>query len=127
MENLFEIEYPRKKILAFVTQGGHVSGEIMKNIEFRMPKVIEQFKKRASDGLEIGDVLILQDCVFVVYKKHYNSKILKEKFEIILNKVAPELNEFSLKTTDEHLPEFKDLILNYLPDIEFRKTSKWDY
>ena len=125
MTNVFDIGLKRKHILAFITQGGHVSGELMKQIKFRSPTTITKLQEHITNGVEIGDVFVIGYYVFVVIKKHYNSRIKKEQFEIIMNDVAPRISHFSLKTTNDDYEDFKEIIENYLPDIEYCDTGEW--
>ena len=74
MSNVFVYD-KESKILAFITEKGHISGNIMKGIEFRMPRVITQLQNWIQDSRGFGDILVLDNVVFVVYRKHYNSKV----------------------------------------------------
>jgi hypothetical protein len=116
---------PLKKILAFTTQGGHVSGKLMKQIEFRSPEVIDKLKDKISQGNSIGDVIVIDTFIFVVYKKHYNTKMNRDKFEAVLKIAAPNINKYRTKITNEDWPDYQDLILQYIPSIEYRETSEW--
>ena len=124
MKNVFEYE-KNKHILAFTTQGGHVTGDLMKAIKFRSPDTIIKLQQEINKGVEIGDVFVIGHYVFIILKKHYNSKIKNEEFEIMMNKVAPRLSKYNLKTTNEDYPNLKETIKNYLPDIEYCDTSAW--
>ena len=124
MKNVFEYE-PKKHILAFTTQSGHVTGDLMKQIKFRSPDTIVKLQQRISNGAEIGDIFVIGCYVFVVLRKHYNSKIKNEDFEVLMNKITPELSEYTLKTTNEDYPKLREIIENYLPDIEYCDTSAW--
>lgn len=121
--NLFEIETPRKKVLAFITQGVHLSGDIMKAINFRNPRVIEKLKKN-KENYKTGDVIEIDNYIFVVYKKHFNSRIDEKDFENLLKNISF-ISPDELKTTNEHLSEFEDLIKYRLDGIEFRETVRW--
>lgn len=116
---------PLKKIVAFITQGAHVSGKIMKQIEFRDPDVIIELKNKIANNSNIGDVIAIGAYVFVVYKKHYNTKMNTEKFEAALKIAAPIINKYKTKITNEDWPDYKELILQYIPSIEYRETSEW--
>ena len=124
MKNVFEYE-PKKHILVFTTQSGHVTGELMKQIKFRSPEVISKLHEKISESAEIGDVFVIKGYVFVITRKHYNSRIKNEDFEVLMNKVAPQLSKYTLKTTNEDYPKLREIIENYLPDIEYCDTSAW--
>jgi hypothetical protein len=124
MKNVFKHE-PDKRILAFTTQKGHLSGDLMKNIDFRLPREIEDLKKWLEVERQIGDVFISRYVVLVVLRKHYNSKLTKESFNMTLQKALPILEQFKLKTTFESYAEFQNEILNNLPALEICETSAW--
>lgn len=126
MTNVFDIGEKRKHILTFITQGGHVSGDLMKQIKYRSPNTIIKLQEYINQGAEIGDVFVIGYFVFVVIKKHYNSKIKREQFEAILKDVAPRVSHLSLRTTAESYEEYKEIVSNYLPGIEYCDTSAWD-
>ena len=125
--NIFNLETPRKKILVFITQGGHLSGKIMKGIDFRLPKVIEELKEELSKDNSIGRIFEIRDIIFVIYKKHYNTKITSDQFNKLLQKSSSILNNYKLKITNEDWPSFKDIIIQNIPDIEYRESSEWPY
>lgn len=124
-DNVFQYEKD-VRILAFTTEKGHVSGELMKNIKFRLPREIEKLHTWIEEGQEIGQILITNHVVFVVLKRHYNSRLKREEFEAILKKIAPRLEPLKLKTTTESLEEYKDLVLDYVPHLKYYSTSKWE-
>lgn len=124
-DNLFNIHSPRRYTLAFITQGGHISGKVMKGIKFRLPNIIEELKLKIKENNNIGEVIKIGSVIFVVYRKHYNSRVSLEQFENILSEVSEELNKYKLKTTNEDLPQFRELIEKHLPNIEYRYSSEW--
>lgn len=123
--NLFTYKDKNQKFLVFATLGGHITGTIMKNIDYRMPQEIERFKSWLAEGRSIGDVFVSKFVVFFVYKKHYNSKIKNDQFETLLEKKTEFLKPLKLATTNEDLPQFKEMIKKHIPNIEYRDTSKW--
>lgn len=125
--NLFNVENPSKFKLIFITQKGHLTGKIMKGMDFRQPKIIEELKVKLEEKNEIGDVIIIKNNVFVIYRKHYNSRVDGQQFEKILKKALPSLSGMQFKTTNEDLPQFQKIILKYLPDIEYRESSEWPH
>lgn len=124
MRNVFDYE-AKKHILAFITEGGHISGNLMKAIKFRSPKTIVKLQQKINEGVKIGDIFVIDNYIFIVIKRHYNSSIKNEHFEILLNKIAPQLNNYQLKTTNEDYPKLRKIIENYLPGIEYCDTSDW--
>ena len=123
--NLFNIEQPHRKILAFVTQGGHLSGQVMKNIDYRLPARIEKMKTILVEQNEIGSVIETDYVVFIVLRKHYNTKMSEKTFEDVLVKALPNISDILLKTTNEDWPQFEHLIRKYIPTIEYRLSSEW--
>lgn len=125
MSNLFTFDKERK-ILAFITEKGHISGNIMKGIDFRMPRAISELNNWMQDSRGFSDILITDHVVFVVYRKHYNSKVNDKDFIKLLDKVAPQLQDYKLRITNEDLPQFKNLITQYFPDIAYYERSNWE-
>lgn len=123
--NLFTYKDRDQKFLVFATLGGHLSGTIMKNIDYRMPQEIQRFKNWLAEDRSIGDVFVSQFVVFFVYRKHYNSKINSDQFKELLEQKSEFLKPYKLATTDEDLPQYKEMIKQYIPHIEYRETSKW--
>ena len=124
MRNVFIIESPRKRTLAFATSGGYITGKLLKQIDFRQPNVIKQYKQLAQNS-KIGDVLCVNGYVFVLVKKHYANKLTEKDFTKILKDNADKLNEYELKTTNDDYPQYKELILKYIPNLEYRETGEW--
>lgn len=124
MTNVFQYE-PKVKILAFTTEKAHVSGTLMKNIDFRLPSEILSLKNWAESGSKIGDIFIGRHAVFVVLRKHYNTKIKLEEVDKMLSKVALQLQNYELKTTSEDYPQIEDLLSKHMPNLKFYNTSAW--
>lgn len=126
--NFFELENPKLNMLVFITQGGHKTKTLMKNIEFRTPKRIEKLHEILKNNkTEIGDVIFIDDVVFVILRKHYVSKVSEKEFERVILEALPKLEHLNLKTTNEDWPEFQNIILKYIPNIELRESSEWPY
>lgn len=125
MNNIFVYDNS-SKVLAFITEKGHVSGNIMKGIEFRSPKVIDSLRNWIEDKRGFGDIFVSDYVVFVVYRKHYNSKVTDKDFETLLQKVTPQLQSHNLRITNEDLPQFKNLITQYLPNVTYYERSNWE-
>ena len=124
-DNLFNMEEPRRKILAFITQGGHISGKVMKGIEYRLPARIKQMKAILPQNNKIGDVIETDYVVFVVLRKHYNTKVSEKNFEEVIEKALPKISNQLLKTTNEDWPQFEHIIRKHIPNIEYRFSSEW--
>lgn len=124
--NLFEYKDKEQKFLVFATLGGHLSGTIMKNIDYRLPKEIERFKNWLAQGRSIGDVFVSKYVVFFVYKKHYNSRVKDDQFEALLKQNSDQLKSLKIATTDEDLAQYKEMIQQHIPNLEYRDTSKWE-
>jgi hypothetical protein len=124
--NLFTYKDLDQKFLVFATLGGHLSGTLMKNIDYRLPKEIQKFKDWLDEGRSIGDVFISKYVVFFVFRKHYNSKVKEDQFEALLKQNTDQLKSLKIATTNEDLPQYKELIQKHIPNIEYRDTSKWE-
>jgi len=124
MTNIFQYE-PNVKLLAFTTEKAHLSGTLMKNIDFRLPNEILALKERAETGLKIGDIFVSRYTVFVVLRKHYNTKIKTEEVDKMISNISAELNQYSLKTTNEDYPQLQEMLLKHLPQLYFADTSAW--
>lgn len=125
--NLCYLGEGNPKTLVFVTQKGHISGKIMKSIQHRLPKEIEQLKKELETGSNIGRIIETNNVFFVVYRKSYRTKVSREQFEELLKTVSVQLKPHKLKTTNEDIPQFYDLVCKYFPDIDFRTSSEWPF
>ncbi len=124
MTNVFQYE-PNVKLLAFTTEKAHLSGTLMKNIDFRLPNEILALKKRAETSLKIGDIFVSRHTVFVVLRKHYNTKIKTEEVDKMLSNISAELNQYRLKTTNEDYPQLQEMLSKHLPQLYFADTSAW--
>lgn len=130
MKNVFLLEYPSKQTLAFTTQGGHLSGKLMKNIDFRRPEIIKQFQEVVKQKTpQIGEVITIQNYSFLILRKHYNSRLNTVAFTQAIAAALPALKTAgfldNLKTTDEDFPEYMEILKSLIPNIEIRPESGW--
>ena len=126
MTNVFTLETPKKQTLAFTTQGGHISGELMKNINFRRPEIIQEFKKLVLTNNNIGSVIEVKGYFFIVIRKHYNSKVDETTFRKAISLALSQISGGeNFKTTNEDWPQFQSVIKELIPNIEFRDRSGW--
>jgi len=124
MSNVFKYEQD-SRVLAFTTAKGHVSGTLMKNIDYRLPSDIISMKEWSTNGVAVGDIFVTKYIVFVVLRKHFNTKISLEAVDKMLSQLAPQLNNYKLKTTNEDFPQLQDLLQKHIPQLEFHETSAW--
>jgi hypothetical protein len=124
MSNVFKYEQG-SKVLAFTTAKGHVSGTLMKNIDYRLPSDILSMKEWSANGVTVGDIFVTKYIVFVVLRKHFNTNISLEAVDKMLANLAPELQSYKLKTTNEDFPQLQDLLQKHIPSLEFCETSAW--
>lgn len=119
--NIFRWE-PHLQTIAFTTESGHLSGILMKNIQYRRPEIIEELQRIVKEtSPRIGDVITIKNYSFVILRKHYNNKITEKTFSDALHKAFPSLEHFSgFKTTDEDFPRFVEILKAILPKIEIR-------
>ncbi|MCK9482344.1 MAG: hypothetical protein M0R38_11405 [Bacteroidia bacterium] len=123
MSNVFT--YDKKTILAFIDTKGSLSGELMKNIKFRRPQVIEDLKT-LSTNFKVGDYAKISNYLFIVMKKNYRNKLTLETADKLLEQLPAELKGLETKTTLENYSELKDVIEKHFTLIEFCDTSKWE-
>ena len=97
----------------------------MKGIDYRLPARIEQMKTILPQNNKIGDVIETDYVIFIVLRKHYNTKMSEKTFEDVLVKALPNISDILLKTTNEDWPQFEHLIRKYIPTIEYRLSSEW--
>ena len=118
-KNVFTYE-PHKYTLAFIDLNGTISGDLMKQIKYRQPKVIEKMHNFISSvELSIGDNFTIDDYVFIISRKHYRNKTNL----ILTEKALEDLTFNHMKTTLENFPELKPLLDKF--NIEIYETSEW--
>jgi hypothetical protein len=122
--NIFIYEQ-NKKTLAFIDIKGHLSGKLMKNIEYVQPRVIKELKQVILEsGNEIGKIIVVDNYVFLTVRNHYNSKVDLTKFKDTITQLEP--NQI-YKTTGENYTECLDIIkdVNLPYTLEVYETSEW--
>lgn len=122
--NIFKHE-PDKLIMAITTEGLHLSGDLMKAIDFRQPRVIEKLK--AMQSSKVGTTILIDGYLFIVGRKHYNSKFDLKKIDEIITEVKEKYSNTILKITMEDFPEVMQKFAEQLENIEICDTSKWEY
>ena len=123
--NVFQYQ-KETKILAFTTQAGHVSGTLMKNIDFRSPAHILKLKEWCSESpRQNGDIFETSLYVFVVLRKHYNNKLSEKMFDTALSKNLNKLKSKNLKTTFEDFSDYKEQVFKHLPNLKIYEKSGW--
>ena len=74
MKYLFKYE-PEKKILLFIDQKGHKSGEVMKHYDYIQPHIVERLQEvLAAHPHGTGDHIEIGNVVFLITRKHYASR-----------------------------------------------------
>jgi hypothetical protein len=105
-----------KKTLIFIDQKPFMSGELIKNITSFHFKMEEWLKQKVSQDNSIGRVIELGDVVFLIVRKHFNSKINRENFrKIIFNLPAGQI----YKTTKESFVDYAEEIENMIDKLPF--------
>ena len=123
--NVFQYQ-KETKILAFTTQAGHVSGTLMKNIDFRSPAHILKLKEWCLESpRQNGDVFETSLYVFVVLRKHYNNRLSDKMFNTVLSKNLDKLQSHNLKTTFEDFSDYKNIVIENLPNLKIYEKSGW--
>jgi hypothetical protein len=121
---LFKWE-PHKKTLFFITQGAHITGTAMKNLDEIQPNVVEKLKFEViTKKPTIGTVIVIETSatyVFIVSRKHYSSK-----HDLGLVKSALASLEGEYKMSNEDFPTITDLVAANFPNVEIKTTSRWE-
>jgi hypothetical protein len=124
MSYLFVYE-KEKFYLAFTTQGGHITGDLMKNIENISPRAIEEMKAEIAKDNTIGRVIWCGQFVFIITRKHYNSKPNAAEFVSMLGSLPADK---IFKTTKEIHPVYANVFsISNFYNIEVYDSSDWDY
>lgn len=124
--NIFLWE-PHIQTIAFTTESGHITGTLMKNINFRQPEIIKELRRKVNETKpRTGDVITIKHYSFIILRKHYNTKLTEDTFSNAIKKALPCLEAFSrFKTTDEDFPQFVDILQKQIPRLEVRTKSGW--
>jgi hypothetical protein len=123
-EHLFKWE-PEKKYLFFITQGAHISGTAMKELNERQPIVVERLVKRVNEiKPTIGTAIHIQDAgnfTFIVSRKHYSSK---HDLDLVSSALAS-LNG-NYKMFSGEFPAIVELVSTQYPSIELKRIVNQD-
>ena len=123
-EHLFKWE-PEKKILFFITQGAHVSGTAMKELNDKAPSVIDRLVKRVNEiKPTIGTVIHIQDAgnyTFIVSRKHYSSK---HDLDLVSSALASLDGNYKMFNGD--FPTIVELVSTQYPSIELKRIVNQD-
>ena len=115
---LFKYE-PEKTILAFTTLGGHISGTLMKNLNFVAPAKIKRMRERVE---EIGQCILVDNVMFVVLRKHYNTKVSHDQFKMALNNLPKD--RLYKTTKEDFITQWNSVpVADY--GIEIYESSQW--
>ena len=123
-EHLFKWE-PEKKILFFITQGAHVSGTAMKELNDKAPSVINRLVKRVNEiKPTTGTVIHIQDAgnyTFIVSRKHYSSK---HDLDLVSSALAS--LDGNYKMFNGEFPTIVELVSTQYPSIELKRIVNQD-
>jgi len=100
MSYVFDLTH-KGRVLAFTTQGGHITGDLMKNINGVQPRVIERLQEEVKLDNTLGRIIDIDNFTFVIARKHYNSRPSIKEMEALLA-TLPEGVHY--KTTKETFP-----------------------
>lgn len=120
--NIFTYE-PNKLTLALTTEGLHLNGTLMKNIDFRRPEIIKKLLEKKS-LVKIGDYVIIDNYLFFVARKHYNSKFNLSGLEVSIKKMFDEIS-MPIKTTAEDYIDLVNFMKSINDNLEIYETSEW--
>lgn len=123
MTNVFRWE-PQKTTLFFLTQGGHLSGDLLKSLEYRAPQIVKEMQEELAKDNTIGRYFELRGGIygFLVVRKHYNSKPDAGQFASMLRSLPARTFKTTLETHEVYAKVLKELAL---PTIEIYNTSLW--
>jgi hypothetical protein len=121
-EYLFKWE-PEKKYLFFITQGAHVSGTAMKELNEKAPQVIDLLVKRVNEiKPTIGMAIHIQHAgnyTFIVSRKHYSSK---HDLDLVSSALASLDGNYKMFNGD--FPTIVDLVATQFHNVELKKIVK---
>lgn len=122
---LFKFE-PNKHYLALVDLSAAKSGDLMKNIDYVAPRMIERFQKEAKTGkYKVGDYIIIDRFVFFFVRKHYRTKFnLKEFAKVAAN--LPYCLSYKTTVENEQFKPYVEILLDIYDQFEIYETSDWD-
>lgn len=117
MKKNIGIYEPEKKILIFIDQKPYLSGPLIKNYFSFYPFAKSSLQQSMIEkGNDIGSVHTYKNLVFLIVRKHFNSKINVEQFKSILfNLPANEI----YKTTKESFTDYAKVIENLKNDLPY--------
>lgn len=123
MTNVFRWE-PHKTTLFFLTQGGHLSGDLLKELENRAPQIVKEMLEEIAKDNTIGRYFELRGGIwgFLVVRKHYNTKPNADQFTSMLRSLPARQFKTTLETHEVYAKTLKALAL---PNIEIYDTSQW--
>ena len=104
-DNIFN--YDGQYTLAFCDLTGAMSGELMKAIGFRNPKIIDLLKIEIKKA-QIGSIIFIQNYIFVVVRKHYANKVTAATIAPMIAHIAAMTANLKLKVFSGDFPQFKD-------------------
>jgi len=117
--------YDGKTTLAFCDLTGAMSGELMKGIGLRQPRIIEQLKVEVKNA-KIGDILKIENYVFVIMRKHYANKISAATIAPMINNIISFTSGMDLKTCEIDFPVFR-AELNKIPNLKWFSKCDWPW
>ena len=121
MNNCFTCDL--KTYVILIDKTGAISGEYLKAVNFRAPKVIEEMKERVKN-CEIGDYFIVRDLyLFVVGRKHYRSKWDLKIVESAIQKISN--LDLSFKSVSVDYPKEITDFFSLLNDFEWKERYQW--
>ena len=123
MANVFKWE-PHKRILFFITQGGHLSGDLMKSLAERNPQVLLELHQELAKDNSIGRYFTLENdrYGFLIVRKHYNTKPNAAEFMKMLGSLPKVMHKTTLETHPVYAKVLQEL---QLADVEIYETSLW--
>lgn len=121
-KHLFKWE-PEKKYLFFITQGAHVSGTAMKELNEKVPQVIDLLVKRVNEiKPTIGMAIHIHnagDYTFIVSRKHYSSK---HDLDLVSSALTSLNGNYKMFNGD--FPTIVDLVATQFHNVELKKIVK---
>lgn len=121
--HIFEYE-PDKYHLIFIDKTGAASGEYMKALKFRQPHIYKSLKDNLDNNdFNVGDVIEINNYIFVIGRKHYRSK-----WDLKSIKKSLHNSNFDYKILKSLSVDYSDKMVNTINDalcVDWRTEYKW--
>jgi hypothetical protein len=124
-DNIFN--YDGLVTLAFCDLTGAMSGDLMKAIGFRRPKIIEDLKTYITTNKPIvGSITKIDNYVFVFVRKHYANKVTAATIAPMIPTIIEFTKDIQLKAYSGDFPMFAEH-LNKIANLTWCSKCDWPW